>query len=816
MFTYINTYGYPVALYFLSWVILGKYVFLTLFLAVIMEAFESKYDAQTTVELRRRAARHRKETRRVKAMLKRERATTLKRGMNTARGLNRAAHFDVAREQPHPTRSHHLRREGVDAISSEPNEFEHATPHWIKSTKLTMTTASTSVSRASRRTVMPFGDNTDPYPSGNKKDLDNTDWMSHPTTSIPIPSSPTRQTGSPPSFPNLTPTQVGVREGEGAAVVPLTRTSVSPRRVGWSLRRRGSDSLPGVIQAVTTDRMDDAESSIDRRNEHNYHVEDRGTTDPAGLEWSSIPPSGSTLYSLSTTNSKSNSNAVGLTGPVTTMRRSSFTGSLSGSSGWGGSEMDDLSDMVSDGWGSDAVSCISSDYHHPHLDHHGAHQSLPLAVVSPEPQISVDGGTNPSLSLATASLHHIHLLDPPQPSQTPPPIRHHPYRPRRARRRVPPHLIFQGRAFGCLDTSNVLRSWTYTVVISKWFDYAMFAMIGLSCITMAMERPGIPVDSAEAHFLYWSDVTFTVIFGWEVIAKMVAFTATQYIKQLTHQLDVVIVATSLILMGLEEVMGDELKVVRGLRVLRVVKPLRALTRSKGMLLILRSLALSLAAMGNVSLILVMFFVIFAILGVQLFMGQFKRCNDPTVALLSECIGNFMVDTTTDPPVEVARMVTDATFTLNNLGSALLSLFIVSSQDGYVPILDDAIAARGRGVNPVPDANPWVVLYFIAFTFTVAYCMLNMYVGVVFFQFSRINLLSQAGTAFLTREQSEWVELNKILSRMRPVEKPAVARGWGRRWVQRVVNHAWFDRVVMFVIILSVIEMAIHFYDEVHT
>ena len=37
-------------LFFVSWVVLGKYIFLTLFLAVTLEAFESKYDADASSE----------------------------------------------------------------------------------------------------------------------------------------------------------------------------------------------------------------------------------------------------------------------------------------------------------------------------------------------------------------------------------------------------------------------------------------------------------------------------------------------------------------------------------------------------------------------------------------------------------------------------------------------------------------------------------------------------------------------------------------------------------------------------------------------
>jgi hypothetical protein len=46
--------------------------------------------------------------------------------------------------------------------------------------------------------------------------------------------------------------------------------------------------------------------------------------------------------------------------------------------------------------------------------------------------------------------------------------------------------------------------------------------------------------------------------------------------------------------------------------------------SPGMRMVFKSLLLSMSAMGNVSLVCLMFFAIFAILGTQLFMGLFWR------------------------------------------------------------------------------------------------------------------------------------------------------------------------------------------------
>lgn len=87
------------------------------------------------------------------------------------------------------------------------------------------------------------------------------------------------------------------------------------------------------------------------------------------------------------------------------------------------------------------------------------------------------------------------------------------------------------------------------------------------------------------------------------------------------QVDLVIVASSVLVLVLE---GLSFHYVKGFRILRAIKPLRALTRSAGMLLVFRSLTLSLAAMANVSIVCLLFFVIFAILGVQLFSGRFYR------------------------------------------------------------------------------------------------------------------------------------------------------------------------------------------------
>lgn len=79
-------------------------------------------------------------------------------------------------------------------------------------------------------------------------------------------------------------------------------------------------------------------------------------------------------------------------------------------------------------------------------------------------------------------------------------------------------------------------------------------------------------------------------------------------------------------------------------------------------------------MLNVTLLLIMFVCIFAILGVQLFSGLMYRCNDDTVSGVEECIGTYEDEF----GVETVRVWSRPFHNFDNLGRALLTLFVCSS------------------------------------------------------------------------------------------------------------------------------------------
>ncbi|KAK5969562.1 hypothetical protein GCK32_019816 [Trichostrongylus colubriformis] len=75
---------------------------------------------------------------------------------------------------------------------------------------------------------------------------------------------------------------------------------------------------------------------------------------------------------------------------------------------------------------------------------------------------------------------------------------------------------------------------------------------------------------------------------------------------------------------------------------------------------------------------------FAIIGVQLFKGTFFSCNDPSKMTEAECRGEFIHYEEGDPtkPVSKKRVWSNNDFNFDNVGDAMVSLFVVSTFEGW--------------------------------------------------------------------------------------------------------------------------------------
>uniref|UniRef100_A0AAR2LZE7 Ion transport domain-containing protein n=1 Tax=Pygocentrus nattereri TaxID=42514 RepID=A0AAR2LZE7_PYGNA len=359
---------------------------------------------------------------------------------------------------------------------------------------------------------------------------------------------------------------------------------------------------------------------------------------------------------------------------------------------------------------------------------------------------------------------------------------------------------------------NRFRMACHRLISHKIFDYVVLVFIFLNCITIALERPNIHVQSTERLFLTISNYVFTVIFVAEMTVKVVALGFYSYLQSTWNVLDGVLVFVSLIdiLVSLASSGGGNriLGILRVLRLLRTLRPLRVISRAPGLKLVVETLITSLRPIGNIVLICCAFFIIFGILGVQLFKGKFYHCeglDTRNITNKSDCLqANYKW---------IRRK-----YNFDNLGQALMSLFVLSCKDGWVNIMYDGLDAVGVDQQPVRNHNPWMLLYFISFLLIVSFFVLNMFVGVVVENFHKCRQDQEEEEARL-REEKRQRQLEKrrrmfILLLPDRHQKPYYADySPARLYIHTLCSNHYLDLFITFIICINVVTMSMEHYNQ---
>jgi len=133
---------------------------------------------------------------------------------------------------------------------------------------------------------------------------------------------------------------------------------------------------------------------------------------------------------------------------------------------------------------------------------------------------------------------------------------------------------------------------------------------------------------------------------------------------------------------------------------------------------------------------------------------------------------------------------------------------MSTLDGYGQLMFDALDSVGVDKQPKQDNNPAAFIFFVAFIVLCAFSLLNLYVGVIFYQFSRIRMLSQTSSIDLTEEQKEWAEMCKSMLRIEPHKIPITPKQYFRKGPFAIISHRFFDPFIMVCIVGNVMVMAL--------
>uniref|UniRef100_A0AAQ5X5S5 Sodium channel protein n=1 Tax=Amphiprion ocellaris TaxID=80972 RepID=A0AAQ5X5S5_AMPOC len=357
-----------------------------------------------------------------------------------------------------------------------------------------------------------------------------------------------------------------------------------------------------------------------------------------------------------------------------------------------------------------------------------------------------------------------------------------------------------------------LRKTCFVIVEHNWFESFIIFMILLSSGALAFEDIYIEQRRTIKTMLEYADKVFTYIFILEMLLKWVAYGFVKYFTNAWCWLDFLIVDVSLVSLIANALGYSELTAIKSLRTLRALRPLRALSRFEGMRVVVNALLGAIPSIMNVLLVCLIFWLIFSIMGVNLFAGKYYYC----------------VNTTTDEifPISVVNNKSDCLnlknesarwknvkINFDNVGAGYLALLQVATFKGWMDIMYAAVDSRNVEDQPEYEVNLYMYLYFVIFIIFGSFFTLNLFIGVIIDNFNQQKKKISCQDIFMTEEQKKYYNAMKKLGSKKPQKPIPRPTNAFQGCVFDCITKQAFDIVIMILICLNMVTMMVETDDQ---
>ncbi|XP_069376680.1 sodium channel protein type 2 subunit alpha-like isoform X1 [Paralichthys olivaceus] len=357
-----------------------------------------------------------------------------------------------------------------------------------------------------------------------------------------------------------------------------------------------------------------------------------------------------------------------------------------------------------------------------------------------------------------------------------------------------------------------LRKTCFIIVEHNWFESFIIFMILLSSGALAFEDIYIEQRRTVKTMLEYSDKVFTYVFILEMLLKWVAYGFVKYFTNAWCWLDFLIVDVSLVSLVANALGYSELTAIKSLRTLRALRPLRALSRFEGMRVVVNALLGAIPSIMNVLLVCLIFWLIFSIMGVNLFAGKYYFCVNTTS---DEIFPIHIVNNKT----ECLNLVNDSArwknvkINFDNVGAGYLALLQVATFKGWMDIMYAAVDSRDVEDQPKYEVNLYMYLYFVIFIIFGSFFTLNLFIGVIIDNFNQQKKKFGGQDIFMTEEQKKYYNAMKKLGSKKPQKPIPRPTNAFQGCVFDCITKQAFDIVIMILICLNMVTMMVETDDQ---
>ncbi|XP_043849552.1 sodium channel protein type 9 subunit alpha-like [Dromiciops gliroides] len=362
-----------------------------------------------------------------------------------------------------------------------------------------------------------------------------------------------------------------------------------------------------------------------------------------------------------------------------------------------------------------------------------------------------------------------------------------------------------------------LRKTCYQLVKHRWFEMSMLLIILLSCGALTFEDINLEERKTIMIILAYADKIFTCLFIIEMLLKWMAYGCKAYFSNAWCWLEFLVVNVCALNLLANYLGYSHFAALKSLRTLRILSGFERVR------VVVSTLVRAIPSILNVLLVCLTFWLIFSIIGVNLFAGKFSKCVNTIstesfpenfIQNKSEC--EILMHTSID--VILGKFNGDvewknAKVNFDNVGNGYLSLFQIATFKGWIDIMYSAVDSRDVDMQPKYENKPYMYLYFVTFIIFGVFFPMVLFIGVIIDYFKnqkKISILflfdSLGGPSiFMTERQKKYYNSMKKLRCKKPIPRP---RNKFQGYIFDLVTKDAFEITILVLICLNMMTMMV--------
>lgn len=144
--------------------------------------------------------------------------------------------------------------------------------------------------------------------------------------------------------------------------------------------------------------------------------------------------------------------------------------------------------------------------------------------------------------------------------------------------------------------------------------------------------------------------------------------------------------------------------------------------------------------------------------------------------------------------------------MDNVIRAMMTLFVVSNNEGWPDVMYMYVDATGLETGPKPGAGILNAYFFIFFVFVGSFFFMNLFVGVLFLNFEKAQR-DEKEAMLLDGDEIKWVDMMKMICGEKPEIIKIPKNPISRLCYEIVKDESHFSNFIMVCIILNIFTMA---------